>query len=51
MALWEEKRKNGKPIGCLHKKHMEAPKRMEVCTKPSAEAAGRTRKSTLLTSF
>lgn len=51
MALWEEKRKNGKPIGCLQEKHMEAPKRMEVCTKPSAEAAGRTRKSTLLISF
>ncbi len=46
MALWEEKSKNGKPIGCLQNKHIEAPKRMEVCIKPSAEAAGRTRGKT-----
>lgn len=36
MALWEEKSKNGKPVGCLQEKHTEEPKRMEVCMKPSA---------------
>lgn len=36
MALWVEKSKNWEPIGCLQEKHTDEPKRMEVCTKPSA---------------
>lgn len=36
MALWEETRREWKPIGSLREKHIEERMCMVVCTEPSA---------------
>ncbi len=50
MVLWENER-SGRPIGSLREKHIKERMCMEVCTKPSAKAAGRSKeKRTVQTS-